>query len=75
MYIVNTARAGGSVAVPVTWDELGGVDRANGFDIFAAAACTQGPDDWARFLKADKGLTAKMLQVIKGTYISVSVWQ
>jgi hypothetical protein len=35
------ARAGGSVAVPVTWDELGGIDRANGFDIFAAAARAQ----------------------------------
>jgi bifunctional non-homologous end joining protein LigD len=61
------ARAGGSVAVPVTWDELGGMDRANGFDIFAAAARAQGPDAWAGFLQADQVLTTKMLQVIKDT--------
>lgn len=38
------ARAGGPVAVPVTWDELAALDRASAFDIFAAATRAQGPD-------------------------------
>jgi bifunctional non-homologous end joining protein LigD len=61
------ARAGSTVAVPVTWDELAGIDRANAFDVFGAAARAQGPDAWAGFLEADQVLTAKMLQVIQGT--------
>jgi bifunctional non-homologous end joining protein LigD len=45
------ARAGGSVAVPVTWDELAAFDRANAFDVFAAAARAQGPDAWRGSLR------------------------
>jgi bifunctional non-homologous end joining protein LigD len=59
------ARAGGSVAVPVTWDELAGIERANAFDVFAAAARVKGPDAWAGFLEADQVLTSKMQQVVK----------
>ena len=41
----------------VSCDELAGIDRADAFDVFGAA----------EFLEADQVLTAKMLQVIKGT--------
>ena len=38
------ARAGGTVAVPVSWAELDGLDRADAFDIFAAAERAHGQD-------------------------------
>lgn len=59
------ARAGGPVAVPVTWDELEGIDRANAFDVFAAAERAQGPDAWAGFFEIDQVLTDRIRQVVK----------
>lgn len=58
------ARAGGTVAVPVTWDELQGLDRASAFDIFAAAARAVGPDAWDGYFKADQTLTQRIQDVI-----------
>lgn len=46
------ARAGGTVAVPVSWGELDGLDRANGFDIFAAAERALGPDAWEGYSRS-----------------------
>lgn len=60
------ARAGGTAAVPVTWEELVGLDRANGFDIFAAAERVQGPDAWEGYFRADQVLTQRMQDVIQG---------
>ncbi len=59
------ARAGGTVAVPVTWDELDDLGRANGFDIFAAAERAQGPDAWAGYFDVDQLLTERIRQVVK----------
>lgn len=59
------ARAGGTVAVPVSWDELEGLDRANGFDIFAAAERAQNADAWAGYFEVDQKLTEAIQQVIK----------
>jgi bifunctional non-homologous end joining protein LigD len=59
------ARAGGTVAVPVTWEELDGMDRANCFDIFAAAAKAQGPDAWEGYFQAQQTLTDQMQAVVK----------
>lgn len=59
------ARAGGACAVPVTWEELDGMDRANAFDIFAAAARAQGPDAWEGYFEVDQTLTAQMRAVVK----------
>ncbi|KRA98287.1 hypothetical protein ASD83_14775 [Devosia sp. Root685] len=59
------ARAGGTVAVPVTWDELEGIDRANAFDVFAAAERAPGPDAWAGYFEIDQVLTDRIRQVVK----------
>jgi bifunctional non-homologous end joining protein LigD len=58
------ARAGGTVAVPVTWDELEILDRANSFDIFVAAARAQGQDAWEGYFDADQTLTPEIRRVI-----------
>ncbi|WP_108460965.1 DNA ligase D [Devosia naphthalenivorans] len=59
------ARAGGTVAVPVTWDELEQLDRANTFDIFVAADRAQGPDAWAGYFKTEQTLTNRIQEVIR----------
>ena len=59
------ARAGGTVAVPVTWEELGGMERANGFDIFMAAKRALGVDAWEGYFAANQTLTERIQQVIK----------
>lgn len=59
------ARAGGTCAVPVTWEELDVMDRANGFDIFAAAERAQGPDAWEGYFEVEQTLTAQMQAVVK----------
>ena len=58
------ARAGGTVAVPVTWQELAEIDRANAFDIFAAAERAQGPDAWKGYFGASQSLTQRIQDVI-----------
>lgn len=58
------ARAGGTVAVPVTWSELDGLDRANGFDIFAAAERASGPDAWEGYFQVDQVLTEHIQEVV-----------
>lgn len=60
------ARAGGTVAVPVTWDELADLDRANSFDVFSAALRVQGPDPWAGYFDVDQVLTKRIQEVIRG---------
>lgn len=59
------ARAGGTVAVPVTWEDLETIDRANAFDVFAAAEGASGPDAWAGYLETEQTLTERMQEVIK----------
>lgn len=59
------ARAGATVAVPVTWQELEGLDRANGYDIFAAAERAQGTDAWEGYLEVAQVLTQQMQDVIR----------
>ncbi|MBU1336927.1 MAG: DNA ligase D [Alphaproteobacteria bacterium] len=58
------ARTGGTVAVPVSWEELIGLDRANGFDLFAAADRAQGPDAWQGYFAAEQKLTQAIQDVI-----------
>jgi len=59
------ARAGGTVAVPVTWNELATLDRANGFNIFAAAERAQGNDAWAGYFETEQILTERIQQVVR----------
>ena len=59
------ARTGGTVAVPVTWEELGELDRANSFDVFAAAKRAYGPDAWDGYFETDQVLSQRIQQVIR----------
>jgi bifunctional non-homologous end joining protein LigD len=59
------ARAGGTVAVPLAWEELNGLDRANSFDIFAAAERAQGPEAWIGYSTVEQVLTKRMQDVIR----------
>lgn len=59
------AREGGTVAVPVTWEELGELDRANAFGIFAAAQRAEGPDAWEGYFEVDQMLTERIRNVVK----------
>ncbi|CAN7511764.1 DNA ligase D [Devosia sp. LjRoot3] len=59
------ARAGGTVAVPITWNELAEIDRANAFDVFAAAERAQGPDAWKGYFEVDQVLTERIRHVVK----------
>jgi bifunctional non-homologous end joining protein LigD len=58
------ARTGGTVAAPVTWAELEKLDRANAFDIFAAAKRAQGPDAWSGYFDVDQVLSEHVQAVI-----------
>jgi bifunctional non-homologous end joining protein LigD len=59
------ARPGATCAVPVTWDELPSIERANVFDVFAAAARAQGPDAWAGYWDVEQTLTERMRKAIQ----------
>jgi bifunctional non-homologous end joining protein LigD len=58
------ARPGATCAVPVTWDELPGFDRANAFDVFSAAARAQRPDAWEGYWDVDQTLTERMRKAV-----------
>jgi bifunctional non-homologous end joining protein LigD len=59
------ARAGGTVAVPVSWDELEQFDRANNFDVFAAAERARGPDAWEGYFDTEQTLSQHVQAVVK----------
>ena len=50
------AREGAPCAVPVTWEELGGLDRANGFSLEEAAERAIGTDPWSGYSKLRQSL-------------------
>lgn len=51
------------MAVPVTWDELETLDRANGLDILAVAERAQGSDAWQGYFEADQVLTERIREI------------
>lgn len=59
------ARAGGTVAVPVTWQELEHLDRANAFDIFTAGERATGPDAWEGYWHTEQTLTERIQGVVR----------
>jgi bifunctional non-homologous end joining protein LigD len=59
------ARPGASCAVPVTWEELSSLDRANTFDVFAAAARAQQTDPWDGYWDVKQILTERITQVVR----------
>lgn len=58
------ARVGAPCAVPMSWDELETLDRANGFSLPQAAAKAQEPDPWADYFDQKQAITAKMLKAV-----------
>jgi bifunctional non-homologous end joining protein LigD len=58
------SREGAPVAVPVTWDEVPGLKRANGFSLAEAAARARGEKAWPDYFEQNQTLTVKMLKAI-----------
>ncbi|MGR3592392.1 MAG: DNA ligase D [Limimaricola soesokkakensis] len=59
------ARPGAPVAVPVTWDELDDLDRANGFSVKAAIARAQEPCPLLAAAKGAPGLSEATLDALE----------
>lgn len=60
------ARAGGPVATPVSWDELGDLDAANGFHIpDIIERLESGIDPWAEAKDWKQSLTKAMLKAVE----------
>jgi bifunctional non-homologous end joining protein LigD len=58
------ARAGAPVATPTSWEELPGIEQANGFDLFEAAARAQGPDAWPGYFDVKQTITARIMKAV-----------
>jgi len=59
------ARKGCPVAVPVGWDELATIDRANGFTLEMAAARAQEKDPWPGYFKVSQAISVRLLQAVE----------
>ena len=51
--------------MPVTLDELDGLNRANDFDIFSAAERAQGEEPWAEYFDTEQSLDILIQRVIE----------
>ncbi|MEO6013905.1 MAG: non-homologous end-joining DNA ligase [Devosia sp.] len=60
------AKPGCPVAVPVSWDEVGTLDRADAFSLGEAAARAQGPDPWLNYFTLTQSVTKAMLSSVAG---------
>ncbi|MGN6489315.1 MAG: DNA ligase D [Devosia sp.] len=58
------SREGAPCAVPVGWDEVETLERANGFSLPEAAARAQEADPWPDYFKLKQALTQKMLDAV-----------
>ncbi len=58
------AREGAPCAVPVGWDEVGTLERANQFSIEQAAARAGQPDPWPGYFTLSQSITAAMLRAV-----------
>jgi bifunctional non-homologous end joining protein LigD len=58
------AKPGASCAVPLVWDELGGIPAANVFSIAEAAAKAVAPDPWPDYFEVKQAITAKMMKAV-----------
>lgn len=60
------ARSGGPVATPVGWDELQGLEAANGFQIpDIIERIEAGTDPWREIGKISQSLTKKILNSVE----------
>ncbi|HEY0920582.1 non-homologous end-joining DNA ligase [Devosia sp.] len=60
------ARAGAPCAVPVGWDEVAGLERADAFPLAAAAMRAGQPDPWPGYFGLDQAITERMLDAVAG---------
>jgi bifunctional non-homologous end joining protein LigD len=60
------ARKGCPVAVPVGWDEIETMDRANGFTLETAAARALEKDPWVGYEKLTQSITKGMVEAVAG---------
>jgi len=60
------ARAGAPCAVPVGWDEVAGLERADAFPLAAAAMRAGQPDPWPGYFGLDQAITEPMLDAVAG---------
>ena len=58
------AREGAPVATPVSWDELAGLDRANGFGLMEMEARLNAPDPWKEAEGWRQSITKAMLKKV-----------
>ncbi len=58
------SRDGAPVATPVSWDELGELDRANGFGLADMSARLAQPDPWAETSGWKQSITKAMLKKV-----------
>ncbi|BDA82907.1 ATP-dependent DNA ligase [Aureimonas sp. SA4125] len=61
------ARDGAPVAVPVSWDELDGLEAANLFRLDEVVARLEKPDPWADYGAVRQSLTKTLLKKLAGT--------
>lgn len=59
-------RKGVPCAVPVGWDEVETLSRANAFSLSEAADRARGPDPWADYFALTQSITAAMLSAVAG---------
>ena len=59
------ARKGAPVAVPLGWDEVETIDRANGFSLAAAIARAEQPSPWAGYDGLDQAITKRLLEQVR----------
>jgi len=55
------SRDGAPCAVPVGWNEVAQLDRANGFSLAEAAARAAGPDPWPDYFDLRQSITKSLL--------------
>jgi bifunctional non-homologous end joining protein LigD len=58
------AKPGAPCAVPLGWDEIKTLDRANSFSLSEAAARAKATDPWPDYFKLKQAITAKMLKAV-----------
>ena len=60
------ARAGAPVSVPIGWDEIETLDRANGFSLETAVARALEKDPWPNYFKLTQSITKGMVEAVAG---------
>jgi len=58
------SREGAPCAVPIGWDEVETIERANLFSLPEAAARAKGEDPWPDYFKLKQAITGKMLDAV-----------